>query len=1189
MKTRVLRLGQLFSAELLSSCHDCAVNSIPQVMTDRAEFEFQLFGQPEFRLNGSELNLSVRKVLALLAYLTIEGSGSRSVLAGLLWTELDEASARRNLRQRLYRLSPPELAMCVLVEANRVSLASFVASDVARFDLAMLESRFEEAVGLYRGMFLDGLELEEASAFHEWLDVKRELFERAFQRALAGFADQLEVSGATREALKQHQRLIEVNPLLELHQRHVMRLCASLGERAEALAGFEHFRGLLELELGLLPTPETLSLAAQIREQGVLEQPLPDQTTIQRLPLATTPLIGRTTVLDQLELAWNAEKMIFVTGEPGVGKSRLLTEFVQHKTAQIIHGRAGDATIPFATLTRVIRKLLQANPNPVLPRWVRQELSRLVPSLDEAPAPGGAEARIRLFDAFAEFVWLTTSQIDTYIVDDLQFFDNDSFEMLLHAFSSADRPAGKHQVLAYRTGELSVLMTANLEQVFKAGHTVQIQLEPLNEAAVCNLIETLFGSQEPVLFARRLHRATGGNPFFALETLKSLVESNALQQNEQGDWGTSFDDTTTSYAELPMPESVVAAVRERVARLGIQATRLLETASLAGDAFTLEDLLFATTLTEFEALEGFERALELHLLERQATGYRFTHDLVRESLALGLGAERRRLLHRKLAENLEKRGGVAARIALHLEQASQRQAAVPWRMRAAEDARRVYAHRDALEHYRQALQDQANPLEAFAIHQSRIELLGWLGEYEELAVTLDQMDRLASAIGQTATLAQACLARANVAVQRSDYKSALEFIATFFKQPNPEARFAAQASRLNGQALAQLGHLDEADKHLRQALDWAAEIPTVRAAVHIELGSLALQRNDLTVAETQFESALKIATQTTDKLTEVNARSNLARIKALQGETEQAISAFEHALDLSRTYGLLRLEGTILLNLSATFANNGQHDHAMKYLEQSLALVHDPNREGLILQNMGGIHYSLGRFGFALEHFQRAFEAARKAGLVKNQLHRQVSIADLLIQLGDPSAAKLLLEDALKLMRTSGNVAVELWAQINLARIEWLAGHVHIALEQYGLLTAPLHSTEDYWLRWLKALAYISLGEPVKALEFVPDPLPTPHEMRFLSVRLQAQHLLGTTDQNLLNAAQAQLETKPASLIDALELRRSLGKAHELAGDTNRALTLHTHFKHDLLEMSATLEAYPDLQASFLEKYGEPI
>ncbi len=681
------------------------MNSIPQALSTRAEFEFQLFGQAQFFHKNIELNLSVRKVLALMAYLVVEGSGSRSVLAGLLWTQLDEASARRNLRQRLYRLSPPELGACVLVEANRVSLASLVASDVARFDLAMLELRFSDAVELYRGLFLDGLELEEASAFHEWLDLKREAFERAFQRALAGLADQLERRGESLAALAQHLRLIELNPLLELHQRHVMRLRTLLGQSSQALQGFEDFKVLLEIELGLLPAPETLDLAVQIRAQGRLEVQLPGRVDIQGLAAQNNNLIGRELELHALEQAWQAGKLMFVSGEPGIGKSRLLSEFSSGKRVFRILGRPGDTAVPFATLTRTIRGLLELNPKLNIPPWIRKELARLVPSLDEVSASAQAESRIRLFDAFSDFLFLTTLDLNTILIDDLQFFDTDSFEMLIHAFNRVDRPENKRIVIAYRSAELTPAMNAALEQLLKSGSSLQIELEPLDQSAIQSLIQNLFGSQEPKLFAERLHRATGGNPFFALETLKSLVESKVLRQDAHGDWGTVFDDTTQSYAELPMPETVIAAVRERVARLGVNASRLLESASLAGDAFSLEDLQSATTLTEFEALEAFELALNLRILERQAVGYRFSHDLIREALAFGLGVERARLLHRKLAENLEKYGGAAARIALHLENAGQQLRAAPWRVKAALAAIQVFSNREAVAEYEKALED----------------------------------------------------------------------------------------------------------------------------------------------------------------------------------------------------------------------------------------------------------------------------------------------------------------------------------------------------------------------------------------------------------------------------------------------------------------------------------------------------
>jgi DNA-binding SARP family transcriptional activator len=268
--------------------HSQRVLQTGQVMIAPLGLELCLLGRAELRLNGAPLNITVRKLLSLVVYLALEGPSSRSTLSGLLWSELNGADARRNLRQRLYRLSPPELSACLLVEADLVSLVGSVSSDAMAFERAMLESDFARAVGLYRGPLLDGLQLEEASDFDDWLDLKRDAFERAHQRALAGWADQLEAAGSNTQALAQHLRLIELNPLLELHQRQVMRLRGLSGDRAEAIAGFERFRALLESELGLEPMPETVQLAESIRRQGTLE---PRNVCASAIHLRRTPTL----------------------------------------------------------------------------------------------------------------------------------------------------------------------------------------------------------------------------------------------------------------------------------------------------------------------------------------------------------------------------------------------------------------------------------------------------------------------------------------------------------------------------------------------------------------------------------------------------------------------------------------------------------------------------------------------------------------------------------------------------------------------------------------------------------------------------------------------------------------------------------------------------------------------------------
>jgi AAA ATPase domain len=119
--------------------------------------------------------------------------------------------------------------------------------------------------------------------------------------------------------------------------------------------------------------------------------------------LSGAPMIGRDDALWRLETAWNAGQIVFVSGEPGVGKSRLLTEFAAAKNVLYAHGRAGDARMPFSTQVRTLRRLLADHPALQLPRWVRSELSKILPELEGDAPSGGPEARLRLFEACAEF------------------------------------------------------------------------------------------------------------------------------------------------------------------------------------------------------------------------------------------------------------------------------------------------------------------------------------------------------------------------------------------------------------------------------------------------------------------------------------------------------------------------------------------------------------------------------------------------------------------------------------------------------------------------------------------------------------------------------------------------------------------------------------------------------------------
>lgn len=158
------------------------------------------------------------------------------------------------------------------------------------------------------------------------------------------------------------------------------------------------------------------------------------------------------------------------------------------------------------------------------------------------------------------------------------------------------------------------------------------------------------------MFSRRLQSATGGNPFFLIETLRHLHQQALLQVDAPGGWSTPFDAQAIDYAELPVPASVRDAVLARVRALGPRGEQLLQVASLL-DA-PLGPLLLAEVTGRDEAavLALLEHAVAARLLAEGDGAWVFAHDLVQQTLAESQALRRRRPWHRRLAEALERHG-----------------------------------------------------------------------------------------------------------------------------------------------------------------------------------------------------------------------------------------------------------------------------------------------------------------------------------------------------------------------------------------------------------------------------------------------------------------------------------------------------------------------------------------------------
>lgn len=243
-----------------------------------------LFGGFEGWLaSGRPLTLPTKKAQALLAYLALRPGEAhpRDKLATLLWGDTGESQARSSLRQSLSALRkalPATRPPILVAEGQTVALdPSAVEVDVAAFERFTSEGSpagLEQAVALYRGDLLEGLDLREAP-FEEWLVAERERLRELAIEALAKLLAHQSKAGATERAIQTALKLLALDPLQEPVHRTLMRLYARQGRRAAALKQYQLCAGILRRELGVEPEPETKQLYQELRQQRPL-QPAPE-------------------------------------------------------------------------------------------------------------------------------------------------------------------------------------------------------------------------------------------------------------------------------------------------------------------------------------------------------------------------------------------------------------------------------------------------------------------------------------------------------------------------------------------------------------------------------------------------------------------------------------------------------------------------------------------------------------------------------------------------------------------------------------------------------------------------------------------------------------------------------------------------------------------------------------------------
>jgi tetratricopeptide (TPR) repeat protein len=422
----------------------------------------------------------------------------------------------------------------------------------------------------------------------------------------------------------------------------------------------------------------------------------------ERSTTMPTPFVGRERELELLLDTWRdaaerERRVVFVSGEPGIGKTRLTFELVRsidgHGVRALLGRCAPGHLVPYQPFVDALQGLRAFCTPEVLARYLRDvptgELARIAPRLvEDLPGPPAAlpsdprAERHRLFTAVATLLQRAAlAQPTVLVLDDLHWADQGTLRMLRYVLrASAER--GLLVVGTYRDTELAPddPLAELLVDLQRDERPVRVALSGISEDAVARLARAV--SDEPVAVeqARELHRATGGNPFFVKE----------LARHPEA-----------------VPDRISDAISGRLARLEPGARELLAVASAIGPQFELDLVEQVSGLEQMATVDAVDEACAAGLIEEidpRAGTFAFPHAIVRSAVYDRLGDADRPGLHLQIAKALEREPGEhLGELAHHFLAASDERGAT-YAIRAGHQAFDGLAYEAAVEHWERAIE-----------------------------------------------------------------------------------------------------------------------------------------------------------------------------------------------------------------------------------------------------------------------------------------------------------------------------------------------------------------------------------------------------------------------------------------------------------------------------------------------------
>jgi predicted ATPase/class 3 adenylate cyclase len=795
--------------------------------------------------------------------------------------------------------------------------------------------------------------------------------------------------------------------------------------------------------------------------------------------------------------------VVTVTGDAGIGKSRLLTEFESHlvgrSSVDVFRARAAlqNTDVPHALFRDLVeRRFGIRRDDPV--DVVRGKLENgLGTHLADGPTKA---AKIAIIGQFLGYIMsgearLTPQQLRDRAVahlveffraaaqhpllllfDDMQWADDSSLDVLRTIAEeltdcpvliiALTRPEGRHPILERFSG------------------SDPLSLGPLSTRESESLVDQILSRIEdcPPELRTRLLEYSGGNPYYLEELVMMCIDDGVIVAD-----GPVWYARRDRLATLKVPTTLAGVVRARLDGLPPLEHEVLQQASVVGRIFWNEAVARIAGEPKATMVDTHLRSLVARQMIglrspstfSHASEYAFSHSLVRDATYEEVLLSARREYHAIVADWLiavsgDREGEFVGPIAGHLEKAGRSAEALDYLTRAAEAAFESYAVTTAADFYDRALAlVPDNDWERqYQVLLGREKTSALQGDRDAQRRELDQLERIVNEIGEPTKQALVAIERSYLDFYTGDYKDALTSAlrAAEHATSADDSALRSQAQTALAWATYYLGDWVAARSHGQEALALARQEEQSQATAENLLGMIALATGELSEARSRLEHALDITDESADSDAKAAYLNNLAVVLTMIGDYQRAYDHFSAVLEGAIENGDRQSESSATVNLAWVASATGAWETALQHAERGLSMKRQQeHREGEAeaLLWLGHTLLGLGRLDEACEAYeesltirneldQTALGLAARSGLIRAALAR-----------GNPDTAMSVADDMLAYL-DSGESLESTWEplRIHLAVYRALdAIHddrsVDVLRRAYELLTAGAEKISD--------------------------------------------------------------------------------------------------------------------------------